>query len=432
MNISSKSPTSELTVHSHSGIPSDEEILSFFSRGRSATLWDGQPLGVTIYHSWQELKETLVEWEDILSTNPLLSIFSTPEWICSWWKTFGSSCRMQTVAFTNTRHQLVGLAPLYLAHVGSKPFGKLRWLRLIGDGSGDSDNMDLITRPGFEEPCAVAFLKWLASQSGWDLCCLNMLPEHSKIARALSHQLGAARWPLTVEHAPNAAIDLPSSWDSFVESLSGDFRPLVTRYPKRLANRYRVRIHRCERAEELDRSLEILFSLHQKRWNQASEPGSFGCTQRRDFYRLISESFLRRRWLELWFLELDGIDVAAQFCFSYRNTAYILQEGFDPNFSRDKVGYVLRGAIIRYLIDLGVKRYDFLGGFSSHKQRWGAQAGSYLSLTFAPPNTIGSYSIHCNRIARTSKEWLRQHLPSHAWTMLHWAKSKVAPSGARS
>jgi hypothetical protein len=339
---------------------------------------------------------------------------------------------MLTVAFRSSNCELVGLAPLYLADAGSKPFGKLKCLRLIGDGSGDSDNIDVIARPGFEQPCAEALLKWLANQPGWDICILNMLPSHSMMARNLSHQLRVAKWPLAVDSTPNAAIQLPSSWESFLAQLHGDFRPLVTRYPRRLANRYRVRIHRCGNLQELDRSLDTLFALHQKRWNYANESGSFGCAKRRRFYRLISESFLQKQWLELWLLEVNGIDVAAQFCFKYRDTAYVLQEGFDPNFGNDKVGYVLRAAVIRHLIDSGIETYDFLGGFNSHKQNWGARPGSYLTLTFAAPYTTGSYFLISRKLVKQGKEWLRQRLPSPVWKMLHWAKCKLVPPGAMS
>ena len=36
------------------------------------------------------------------------------------------------------------------------------------------------------------------------------------------------------------------------------------------------------------------------------------------------------------------------------------------------VGYVLRGRLLRNLIDRGIRRYDFLGGEDESKTRWGA------------------------------------------------------------
>jgi CelD/BcsL family acetyltransferase involved in cellulose biosynthesis len=204
----------------------------------------------------------------------------------------------------------------------------------------------------------------------------------------------------------------------------------VTRYPRRLANRYHVRIYRCENLSELASGLKVLFFLHQKRWNRASQRGSFGSRARREFYGGMAEAFFRRRWLEFWFLELNGAAVAAQFCFRYRDSAYVLQEGFDPDFAHDKVGYALRATMLQYFIHLGIKRYDFLEGFVSHKYVWGARPGRYLNLCFARPTHFGRHYITYTKLASSSKEWLRDHFPSRAWNALYQLKTYIRGDSA--
>jgi CelD/BcsL family acetyltransferase involved in cellulose biosynthesis len=381
-----------------------------------------ESIQITTYHSWAQLGERILGWQKILNENSELSIFTTPEWLGSWWKVFGSNKEMATLAFTNEGGELSGLTPLYFDRLRDPVFGDLAYLRLVGDGSGDSENLDLITQPGFEEDCAAGFLRWLEDQRDWDACCLSGLPEHSRAARALARQLQAAKWPMMVGSSGNAAISLPKTWQSYVEGLRPDFRPLVVRYPRRLTTRYHVRIRRCENLSELHSGLEVLFSLHQKRWNRLNQPGSFGSPARREFYWHMAEVFLQRHWLELWFLELNGTPVAAQFCFRYQDTAYILQEGFDPDFAADKVGYALRAAMLQHFIRLGIRRYDFLEGPVAAKRDWGAEPGRYLSLCFARPTRFGRYYITSTKLASESKEWLRDHLPSRVWNALYWAK----------
>ena len=53
-------------------------------------------------------------------------------------------------------------------------------------------------------------------------------------------------------------------------------------------------------------------------------------------------------------------------------------EGFDPEYLAFSVGYVLEAHVIQELIQEGVRRYDYLGGGETSKQRMGAQAGHYL------------------------------------------------------
>jgi CelD/BcsL family acetyltransferase involved in cellulose biosynthesis len=382
-------------------------------------------VSVTECRSWNQLEEWIPSWRAILRENRSLSIFSTPEWLGSWWKAFGSGRKMLVLAFSTEDEELVGLAPFYFDHLHSSLFGELAHLRFIGDGSGDSDNLDLIARPGFEERCARALLCQLREHQNWDICCLRTVAAGSLVAKTLKHELERANWPFFARTCPSSAIQLPGSWAQYVEQLSPNFRPLVTRYPRKLAARYQVRIRRCESPEELAKGLETLFSLHMKRWNLANQPGSFGSDERKEFYQEMSQSFLQRGWLELWLLELNGIAAAAQFCFRYNDTVSILQEGFDPQFAADKVGYALRAAMMKHFIEMGVGRYDFLGGIAAHKHNWGAKPGEYLNLRFARPQSIGSlYLSYTNKLAK-SKEWLRENLPPSAWNVLHRLNVKL-------
>ncbi len=383
---------------------------------------ENRAVRITVCRSWKQLEERTSAWEGILRENPSLSIFSTPEWLGSWWKAFGSNKQMMALAFSTESGAPVGLAPFYLGYSQSPIFGRLGSLRLIGDGSGDSDNLDLIIRPGIEGPCVQAFLRWLANRQDWDVCSLNTLPEDSAAGRHLMHEIKAAKWPFVLGNCPNSTIHLPATWQLYLESVSPDFRPLLTRYPRRLAQRYNVRIRRCEKPDDIPRGLEILFSLHTKRWNMANQPGSFDSQERRQFYVQLAESFLEKDWLELWLLELNGTAAAAQFCFRFGDTVYILQEGFDPGFAADKVGYALRAAMLQHFIAAGTKRYDFLGGLATHKQKWGAVPGAYLNLRFARPRSLGSCYLSFADFADQSKQWLKNNLPPPAWNALHWLK----------
>lgn len=383
-----------------------------------------ETIRVSIYDTWQQLSEQLPAWEDILRNNTSLSIFSTPEWLGSWWKAFGKNKRVMALVFSN-HDSVVGLVPCYLEERQSQFWGKLAWLRFIGDGSGDSDNLDFIVRPGFEQHCAQALIRRLSENQNWDICSFNTMPDGSKAASALMEELKRVKWTFVADNSPCSAIEFPSSWPRYLESLSPAFRPLVTRYPRKLAQRYQIRIDRCDNPDGLSRRLEILFSLHEKRWNLVNQPGSFGSRERREFYRKMGESFLRKGWLEFWLMELSGAPAATQYCFRYGDTVYILQEGFDPRFAADKAGYALRAELLKHFIETGVKRYDFLGGLAPHKRNWGAKPGAYLNLSFARPGSHGSLYLTSTNLLAKSKEWLRGRLPTPAWSFLHWAKVKT-------
>ena len=421
------------TTPSHPLAAVDRRCLPLADRpSRKFSGTDSQAMQVSEYCSWEQLQEQIPSWEAILRDNASLSIFSTPEWLGSWWKAFGSSKRMHALAFSIKDNSLVGLALFYFDKIHSPVFGKLTRLRLVGDGSGDSDNLDLIFQPGFEKACSQALVHWLTKHRNWDVCSLNTFPENSQAAAALIREAKRVNWMCVSENSPNSAIPLPDSWPLYVESLAPCFRPLVTRYPRRLGQRHQVRFRRCENADDLSGMLEILFSLHKKRWNLVNQLGSFGSRERRAFYFEMAQSFLRKGWLEFWLMELNGVPAATQYCFRYLDTVSILQEGFDPNFATDKAGYALRAAMLRHFIETGAKRYDFLGGLAPHKQNWGAKPGSYLNLCFARPGSKGSMYLSCTNSMAKSKEWLRNSLPAPAWNVLHRIKLSMTGPQANS
>ncbi len=222
-----------------------------------------------------------------------------------------------------------------------------------------------------------------------------------------------------MKERPASAIPLPEAWDEYLGRLSSEDRKNLTRYSRRLEKRYAVNVYRCTREEQLPRCLEALFKLHQARWTSAGEPGSFGSRERRDFYYEVSHLLLPRNLLDIWVLELDGEIASVQFAFRHGRTVFQLQEGNDPQRASDRVGFVLRGHVIRELIHQGIRTYDFLGGELGYKERWGAEVRHYLDLTFARPFSLGAAYIQGHTFAHAGKEWLRRTLPREAWQTLH-------------
>lgn len=381
------------------------------------------------YFSWSSLTPLMSGWDRILKNNPTLSIFSTPEWLKSWWEAFGANRRLLILAISDPANTLIGLVPLYWENLNHPLFPWLKQLRFVGDGSGDSDNLDFIIQPGEEHRCIAAFIRWFTEQRACGICSLNTLPENSTAAQILASQIEAANWPFRRTMTPNSAVPLPSTWESYIEGLSPKFRRLIIRCRARLESQYDVRFRRCEDSAEIPQMLNTLYRLHRKRWNSVNQPGSFGSVERRDLYVRMARAFFDRRWLELWCLELNGKPVAAQMSFRYRDRVYGLQEGFDTEFFSHHVGHVLRAGMLEYFVRTGAKAYDFLGGFNAQKQRWGAELGAYTNLQFATPWSVASCCLALDKGAAATKGWLRSYLPSAAWNVLHRMKVSCTHKG---
>jgi CelD/BcsL family acetyltransferase involved in cellulose biosynthesis len=380
-------------------------------------------LTVRVCRTWAELEENRLAWNRLLQASSYSSIFQTPEWLAAWWQSFGTNKNLLALVFIDADENTVGIAPLYSEQ--ERFLGlPMQVLRLVGAGSGDSDALDFIIAPGYEQSCAEAFLSWLAQKAHCDVCALETLPQSSLIAQhitALSHERGRK---LYSEASPHFFINLPPTWLVYVDSLEPRFRPLLTRYPRRLQSRFNVSITRCERESDLVSSLEALFSLHQMRWTGRGEPGAFSSTERRDFYLRMAHAFQSRGWLEFWLLKLDDEIVAAQFCFRYRNTVYLLQEGFHPKYAAEKIGYALRAHVLQSMIEAGAARYDFLGGADTYKLKFGALGGSYLTVRLAG-TWRGRLFLAARHHKQEIKQWLKRTLPAFMLTAFGRERTKA-------
>jgi CelD/BcsL family acetyltransferase involved in cellulose biosynthesis len=373
-----------------------------------------------IHLSLEELRQLVPAWDQLLANYRLATTFSTWDWLSSWWQNFAGEQQLFAVSLWDEQTRLVGLAPLSIARQRIALGRQISEMRLMGDGSGDSDNLDMPVLPGFEEEFSEALLRCMVQErKRWDICRFNTLPPDSPSAMSLQRRLTQSHWPHLRYQRVASAITLPETWEEYRQQLSSEDRKNLERYGRRLSKRFNVRIYRCSNEGELHVCLEALFRLHQARWENAGESGSFRDERRQKFYYDLSGALMHRDYLELWALELDGNIAATQYAFRYRDTVFQLQEGFDPERTSDRVGMILRGHVIEQLISQGVRKYDFLGGEPGYKARWSAKAGYYLDLHLARPFTVGSAYLRMLHSSMGAKEWLRAHLPAGAWDLLH-------------
>jgi CelD/BcsL family acetyltransferase involved in cellulose biosynthesis len=383
-------------------------------------------LRVRAYESLEEVEGILPAWDELLSRFPQATTFSTWEWLGSWWRAYGDGRRLRILGFFDTGERLAALAPLCLSTHGIYRTLGVRILGMMGDGTGDSDNLDFPVLPGYEEALSRALLGYLEARTDeWDVCQLNTMPDDSPAGNELLTQLTRRGWPHHVHRRPCAAIPLPETWESYLSRISGNERRKLGYYSRRLEKQHRVRFYKCRRADELAGCLEALFRLHEMRWATRREPGQLRFAARRRFYEEIGRLFLAKDWLEFWLLDLDGKPAAAQFGFRYRDAVFQLQEGYDPAHAAASVGFVLRGHVLKHLIAAGVRRYDFLGGTGPDKARFGAHLGTYLYVYFSPPGRRGRAALRLMQGIRQGKEWLRPRLKGVAWQVVSWLKFRL-------
>jgi CelD/BcsL family acetyltransferase involved in cellulose biosynthesis/peptidoglycan/xylan/chitin deacetylase (PgdA/CDA1 family) len=313
-------------------------------------------------------------WEALQGSMTGDSIFQTWEWASAWWSAYGTPGELRIAAVVDGSGITRGIAPLRAATV--RGWGqRLPALSFVGDGSNDSDYLDVLIAPGHEASVSAALRNYLADQlDAGTVLQLNEVPAGSPnlaLVKALAAKPGMI---CQGTDAPCGSIPLPQSWADYLAALRPRFRSKIRSTLRNLEERSEARFGICHSEEQARLLLAALFDLHGRRWAAAGQPGVFRWPQKRDFYFALTPLLLERGWLRFTWLEWDGRILACQYGFSYKGTYSQLQEGYEPAAEHYNPGTALRAWSIRHFIeDEGLREYDFLGGMGRHKEDWGAQ-----------------------------------------------------------
>jgi peptidoglycan/xylan/chitin deacetylase (PgdA/CDA1 family)/CelD/BcsL family acetyltransferase involved in cellulose biosynthesis len=339
-------------------------------------------LKVTLYQDWEHVHALSKSWNGALAASASDTIFLTWEWTEAWWKNYGAGRPLFVLAALDG-DELQGIAPFYVD--GSGPFGKsVPCLRLIGDGSSDSDYLDIWARRGRETEVVSAFVETLVgNRHAWEWLELHGPLTDSPGLQAMLACARERSWRFSSADVPCATLSLPSNWNDYLGSLKPRFRTKVRSALSFLEEKLGETPRECRVAEELEDWLQVLFTLHTARWQSEGQPGVFGHSSKRAFYLDFSRAALKQGWLAFHRLDWGERPLSTQYGFRYRNKFHLLQEGYDPAFDGLRPGLALRGWLMRHWIETGLEEYDFLAGTASYKMDWGAQRKTSVRLRIA-------------------------------------------------
>jgi len=297
--------------------------------------------------SFDDLRQ---EWAELAERSG--NVFSTWEWLSTWWRHFGHGHELLLTACRGEGNRLVAVLPLY-----RRTTGGMRMIRFLGHGPGDHLGPICDPEERFE---AARALRSLLSQSDLDW--------HLFLAEQLPVDEG---WQALLEAQRISQTGMPllraggMTWEDFLATRSANFRQQVGRRERNLRRLHEVRYRLTVKPDSLQADLDVLFDLHRKRWHGQTSHFS----EDEAFHREFAEQAQKRGWLRLWFLELEQEPVAAWYGFRYCGAEYFYQAGRDPQ-REGAPGFVLFCHTIRQALEEGMREYRLLRGDEKYKYRF--------------------------------------------------------------
>jgi CelD/BcsL family acetyltransferase involved in cellulose biosynthesis len=248
-----------------------------------------------------------------------------------------------------------------------------------------SDYLDLIVERGQEDDVYRALLDYLESDApDWDLLDLCNIPQDSltfERLRALAEQRGYQTLVEVEDVCP--IIDLPRTWEDYLMMLDKKQRHEIRRKLRRADGGVDTRFIVVGPDRDLQAEMETFIDLHQK---STPEKDEFMDPQMQGFFFDVAQVLQDAGWLQLAFVEMDGVKAASLLNFDYGDAILVYNSGYDPaQFYHLSPGIVVTSRCIEHAVELGRARFDFLRGDEEYKYRFGAQDTEVRRLIIARP-----------------------------------------------
>ena len=271
--------------------------------------------------------------------------------------------------------QLVGIAPLFFE---TNALGGTE-VALVGCKEV-SDYLDFIFAQGHEEACFRSVIKYLKSADApqWHTLGLCNIVEHSPTLSTFRDLLNAEGWNAVATFEDVCPIiPLPDTFEAYLATLDGKERRELQRKLRRAGEDSVITF--ATNADALDKDVDDFLTLMKA--SMVSKT-SFMTPRMERFFHAAARTMADAGWLQLAFLEVEGVRAAAYMNFVYQDAVLVYNSGLDPQkFSYLSPGQVLIARLIEKAIADKRRTFDFLQGNEDYKYKLGGKDVKLFTLS---------------------------------------------------
>jgi CelD/BcsL family acetyltransferase involved in cellulose biosynthesis len=311
------------------------------------------------------------EWRALHDEGTSDSVFLSFEWLRRWWTHFGGESQSLFVLCARDADRLQAILPLVICRERRRGLTQ-RTLRFLG--SGLSDRLGVLCRPGMEGAAAEAFADHLEERAGsWDRLDLVDLPHDDDASRRLAERLAKRGLCGGLEEShPCPFLDVETDWESFYHAqINTKTRSNNRNKTRRLEKQGTLAIRFVTDPADVPTAIESVFGIDERDVHHGdARQRPFDVEGGRAFFRDVTVALAHRGWLFLALMELDDEPIAYRLNFRHRSRHFDYFTGYSLTYNRYSPGRLLATAVLESCFTSGIERVDFLRGFDDWKTEW--------------------------------------------------------------
>lgn len=311
------------------------------------------------------------QWNELLLRSEQNTIFLTHQWFEAWWRSFGRDYNFEILLVRDDADVLIGAAPMMASND-----------RLSFMASQDvSDYCDFIIDTQKIDPFFELLLDYFQEHSAHirDVELIN-IPSASPTLISLPRLASERGFTCGVSEREVAPIlNLPSSYDTYINSLGRKSRHELRRKLRRLESLGQTNIQAMRKPHEMSAAIRDFIILHRR--SSASKKEFWQREGMIDFFKFLTRLFSLQQWVELNLLCFKDKLIAGLMNFVYADHVYLYNVAFDKNFFSFSPGFILFNHSIERAIAENKKVVDFLRGGEQYKYSFGAKDSKIFNLT---------------------------------------------------
>jgi CelD/BcsL family acetyltransferase involved in cellulose biosynthesis len=391
-------------ILSKQALPVVDNWLDSFQTNDSEEFIASQNDRVDLIETEQAFNAMRDAWTKLNDSALKGSVFTSWEWLNTWWKTYKSDGNRQLyiLKYTNQNGDLLGLAPFQLVYNPKKYFPCSTQLIMIGTGETEGsaifgENMDLMIASGHETVVIKAFSQFLnTNKPSWNGMKFHQILGSSHLSQLLKTLSNISTNSLMKEQADGirTLLELPEIYEDYLMGLNKKVRNNIRRRFKKLEREQNYSLETIKSVSECDNALDILADLNcARRDDLGGEPSVFEDNNFLSFHRKITKLILSCKEknkqsttdISLSILRFDGVPVAALYLFIDGDTIHGYQSGFERENGRR---YALMTTMIALEISKSInnktlKYFNFMYSEdeSSYKKQYAGNNETMYSLS---------------------------------------------------